>query len=162
MHIRWIVRRDMAEVLEIENKSFEYLWTEEDLIQCLRCRRNIGMVIETKEKVAGFMIYELHKNRLELLNFAVHPDFRNQGAGSEMINKLKDKLSDQRRKSITLNIRESNLTGLLFFKKHGFQAISIFRNFYDDCNEDAFLMRYHISPVLQTRFGCFSQEKIYG
>ena len=31
------------------------------------------MVAEQGEKVVGFMIYELHKTKLHILNFAVHP-----------------------------------------------------------------------------------------
>jgi len=36
--IRWLIRRDMTEVLEIENASFEYTWNEEDFLHCLRQR----------------------------------------------------------------------------------------------------------------------------
>ncbi len=36
VHIRWMIRRDMAAVLEIENQSFEYAWSEDDFIRCLR------------------------------------------------------------------------------------------------------------------------------
>ena len=64
VHIRWMIRRDMMEVLEIENQSFEFPWSEEDFIRCLRQRNCIGMVAEHDERVAGFMIYELHRNRL--------------------------------------------------------------------------------------------------
>ncbi len=70
-HIRWMIRRDMAEVLEIESEGFEFPWREEDFIRCLRQRNCIGMVAEHAERVVGFMIYELHKTRLHLLNFAV-------------------------------------------------------------------------------------------
>ena len=59
VHIRWMIRRDMPEVLEIEQSSFEFPWTEEDFIRCLRQRNCIGMVAEYDEKVVGFMIYEL-------------------------------------------------------------------------------------------------------
>ena len=71
IHIRWMIRRDMAEVLAIEAESFEFPWSEEDFIRCLRQRNCIGMVAELDDHVVGFMIYELHKNRLHVLNFAV-------------------------------------------------------------------------------------------
>src|SRR5213078_3611073 len=73
VHIRWMIRRDMPEVLQAEQESFEYAWTEEDFLKCLRQRNCIGMVAEHTEKVVGFMIYELHKSKLHILNFAVHP-----------------------------------------------------------------------------------------
>jgi len=73
VHIRWMIRKDMPEVLEIENSSFEFPWSEDDFIRCLRQRNCIGMVAEHGERVVGFMIYELHKTRLHVLNFAVAP-----------------------------------------------------------------------------------------
>ena len=76
VHIRWMIRRDMPEVLKIEAGSFEFPWSEEDFIRCLRQRNCIGMVAEHDERVVGFMIYELHKSRLHIINFAVHPTFR--------------------------------------------------------------------------------------
>ncbi len=146
VHIRWMIRRDMPEVLDIENRSFEFAWTEEDFIRCLRQRNCIGMVAEHDERVVGFMIYELHKNRLHILNFAVHPQFRRRGVARGMIRKLIGKLSPQRRNRILLEIRETNLAAQLFFRETGFRAISVLREFYEDTPEDAYLMQYRYRP----------------
>src|SRR3989344_7006679 len=62
-YVRWMIRRDMPEVLDIEQQCFEFPWDEEDFIRCLRQRNCIGMVSQDEEKVKGFMIYELHKTR---------------------------------------------------------------------------------------------------
>src|SRR5882724_3036751 len=97
VHIRWMIRRDMPEVLEIERASFEFPWFEEDFIRCLRQRNCIGMVAEHAEHVVGFMIYELHKTRLHILNFAVSASLRHRSIGTQMIEKLVGKLSSQRR-----------------------------------------------------------------
>jgi hypothetical protein len=35
-HIRWMIRRDYAEVLAIEARGFEFPWCEDDFIRCLR------------------------------------------------------------------------------------------------------------------------------
>jgi len=147
VHIRWMIRRDMPEVLDIENRSFEFPWSEEDFIRCLRQRNCIGMVAEYDERVVGFMIYELHKNRLHILNFAVRPEFRRQGVGIAMVNKLIGKLSHQRRNRILLEIRETNLGAQLFFRDCGFRAISLLRDFYEDTTEDAYLMQYRYRPA---------------
>ena len=146
VHIRWMIRRDMNEVLEIENFAFEFPWTEEDFIRCLRQRNCIGMVAEHDERVVGFMIYELHKNRLHVLNFAVHPDFRRRHVGQAMLNKLIGKLSHQRRNRILLEVRETNLSAQLFFRNCGFRAVTVLRDYYDDTTEDAYLMQYRYQP----------------
>jgi ribosomal-protein-alanine N-acetyltransferase len=145
VHIRWMIRRDMPEVLQTEQESFEYAWTEEDFLKCLRQRNCIGMVAEHNEKVVGFMIYELHKVKLHVLNFAVHPDYRRQGVGRQMVAKLVGKLSSHRRTRITLAVRETNLAAQLFFKALEFRALRVLRGYYEDSGEDAFLMQFRIA-----------------
>jgi len=142
VHIRWMIRRDMSEVLDIEQHSFEFPWSEDDFIRCLRQRNCIGMVAEHDERVVGYMIYELHKTRLHILNFSVVPSFRRLQVGTQMVEKLVGKLSSQRRSRITLEVRETNLPAQLFFRDVGFRAVSVLRSFYDDTPEDAYLMQY--------------------
>ena len=142
VHIRWMIRRDMPEVLQTEQESFEYSWTEEDFLRCLRQRNCIGMVAEQGEKVVGFMIYELHKSKLHILNFAVLPAYRRSGVGGQMSAKLISKLSSHRRTRITLAVRETNLSAQFFFRAQGFRATRVLRAFYEDSGEDAFLMQF--------------------
>ena len=146
VHIRWMIRRDMPEVLDIERESFEFPWYEEDFIRCLRQRNCIGMVAEHGEQVVGFMIYELHKTRLHILNFAVAADSRHRGVGRQMAEKLLGKLSSQRRSRITLEVRETNLPAQMFFKHVGFRATSVLRAYYEDSPEDAYLMQFRHLP----------------
>ncbi|HEY7426770.1 MAG TPA: ribosomal protein S18-alanine N-acetyltransferase [Gemmataceae bacterium] len=148
VHIRWMIRRDMPEVLQTEQESFEFSWTEEDFLRCLRQRNCIGMVAEQGEKVVGFMIYELHKNKLHILNFAVHPGCRRFGVGAQMVAKLISKLSSHRRTRITLEVRETNLGAQLFFQKQGFRALRVLRAFYEDSGEDAYLLQYRLADDL--------------
>jgi [ribosomal protein S18]-alanine N-acetyltransferase len=147
VHIRWMIRRDMADALDIENDGFEFPWSEEDFIRCLRQRNCIGMVAEQEDRVVGFMIYELHKSRLHLLNLAVSKDYRRRGVGAQMMAKLTAKLSTQRRTRILLEVRETNLSAQVFFRALGFRAVSVLRDFYDDTTEDAYLMQYRYRPV---------------
>ena len=138
-HVRWMIRRDMPEVLHVEQQSFEYAWTEEDFLRCLRQRNCIGMVAEYGEKVVGFMVYELKTKALEFLNFAVHPRYRREGVGTTMVDKLKSKLSDHRRTKIRVTVRDSNLNAHLFFRECGFKAARVERGYYQDSGEDAYV-----------------------
>jgi len=115
VHIRWMIRRDMEEVLEIEKASFEFPWLEDDFLRCLRQRNCIGMVAEYDERVVGFMVYELHKDQLHVLNFSVRPDVRRRNVGQQMVDKLIGKLSRKGRNRIMLEIRETNLAAQMFF-----------------------------------------------
>ena len=157
VHIRWMIRRDMPEVLAIEHASFEFPWCEEEFLWVLRQRNCIGMVAELGERVDGFMIYELHKNRLNVLDFAVHPEFRRQEIGRQMVDKLIGKLSSHRRTRIALCVRESNLSAQLFYRVQGFRAMEVVREHFGDTGEDAYVMNYLLDesvldmPVLTNR-----------
>lgn len=147
-HIRWAIRRDVPEVLAIETAVFEFPWSEDDFIRCLRQRNCIGVVIEHKDQVVGFMIYELHTSRLHLLNIAVVPALQRCGLGSLMAQKLASKLSATRRTRVMCEVRERNLAAQMFFKRQGYRAVSVLRDFYDDTAEDAYLFqrRYEAAP----------------
>jgi ribosomal-protein-alanine N-acetyltransferase len=147
VHIRWMIRGDMDDTLEIENQSFEFPWSEDDFVRCLRQRNCIGMVAEHDDQIVGFMIYELHKTRLHVLNFSVARQYRRLGVGTQMLQKLVAKLSHQRRSRILLEVRETNLAAQLFFRKCGFRAISVLRDFYEDTTEDAYLMQYRCTAA---------------
>ncbi|GIX04088.1 MAG: hypothetical protein KatS3mg113_1094 [Planctomycetaceae bacterium] len=140
--IRWMIRRDMVEVLSIEQQCFEWAWTEEDFLTCLRQRNCIGMVAEYQERVVGYMIYELLPDELHLLHIAVTPRVQRQGVGTQMVEKLKHKLTQQRRSEIRIEVRESNLAAQLFLRSQRFRATHVLRGFFADSGEDAYVMRY--------------------
>lgn len=152
VHIRWMIRRDMPEVLAIEADNYVLMgypfapWDEDDFIRCLRQRNCIGMTAEVDDKVAGFMVYELHESRLHILNLAVDPVRQRQGIGAEMTTKLIRKLSPQRRTRILMEISEHNLDGQLFLSRQGFRAINVLREWYDDPKYgDAYLFQYRLA-----------------
>jgi len=154
VQIRWLIRRDMPDVLGIERACFEHAWSEEDFLCCLRQRNCIGMVAEQDHQIVGFMIYELHKLTLRILNFAVDQESQRGGIGSRMIERLVDKLSQQRRREIILEVRETNLDAQLFFRSQGFRALGVLREHYDDTAEDAYSMifRLIVEDELQSSF----------
>ena len=145
VHIRWMIRRDMPEVLQAEQASFEFGWTEEDFLRCLRQRNCIGMVAEQGERILGYMVFELFETRLHILNFAVSPSYRRCGVGHRMVSKLISKLSSYRRTHVTLDVRETNLTAQLFFRALGFKAVKVLRSFYEDTGEDGFRLQYRLA-----------------
>lgn len=161
-NIRWMIRRDMPAVMDIEQQSFEFPWSEEEFIRCLRQRNCIGMVAEREDQVAGFMIYELHKNRLHLLNFAVGAGMRRVGIGTAMIEKLASKLTAERRNRIMLEVRETNLDAQIFFRQRGFRAISVLRSFYEDSPEDAYLMQYRYRATAGELHSGASSDRMAG
>lgn len=162
VYIRWLIRRDMPEVLGIERQAFgDDAWTEEEFMRCLRHRNVIGLVAEDsrQEAVVGFLLFELHKTRLHLLNFAVAAADRRRGVGRQMVEKLKRKLGPRRRARITAEVRETNLPAQKFFRSCGFRAMTILRAYYEDSGDDAYLMQFRRLEPAETEMGREEAQK---
>ena len=143
-HIRWMVRRHMEQVLDIEKGAFGFPWSEDEFVRCLRRRNCIGMVAEGSYgsgRVLGFMIYELHKTRLHILNFAVAAEARRHGVGSQMVDKLIGKLSCERRTRLLVTVRDTNLGAHLFLRQMGFRASGVACDYYEN-GDDAYCFEY--------------------
>ena len=140
IHIRWMIRRDMPEVLAIESESFPSPYTEDDFIKCLRQRNCIAMVVEHKERVVGYVMYLLHKSSLELLSMAVDPAFRRRSIGCAMLRKLQSKVSD-RRTQLTTYVIDSNLHAQLFLRANGWRATRVHREYFNNA-ADAYVFTW--------------------
>jgi len=141
--VRWLIRRDMPEVMEIENRSFEFPWAEEDFLIALRQRNVIGVVYEShNDLIHGFMLYELHENRLRVLNLAVAPEVRRTGVGRAIVQRLLDRLEPQKRTCIEAAVRETNVDAQMFLSTFGFRAETLLKRHYEDTSEDGILFRY--------------------
>lgn len=136
LYIRWMIRSDFDDVLEIEQLGFDHPWTEDDLIRAIRDRHTIGMVAEDGRDVLGFMVYELHPKRIELLNLAVHPCAWRRRVGTAMIARLDTKLTSGRRAEIVTMVNERNLGGQLFLRDTGFWAERIVPQYFHDAGVD--------------------------
>jgi ribosomal-protein-alanine N-acetyltransferase len=152
VQVRWMVRRDFAQVLAIEESCFEFPWTEQEFRQCLQQPNCLGMVAEHEGQVVGFVVYETPKNRIFITNIAVSPEFQRHSIARQMIFKLVSKMIYQQRHKIAIEIRETNLTALLCFRSLGFKAATILKNFYENQSEDAYVLQYrlgkeHVDPV---------------
>lgn len=146
---RWMINRDMPEVLKIEQESFPDPWTEADFQLVLRDRHNIGLVAEIGVHVVGFVVYQLGSRSLRILGLAVDPRFRRQKIGQAIVTKLKAKLGRKKgRTRIVFEIADVNLPGQLFFRSQDFRATKVLRHYFDlpDGSKcDAYRMEYHLN-----------------
>lgn len=141
--IRWMIRRDMPEILAIENKNFEYSWLEKDFIRCLRQRNCAGLVAEYEDEIVGYVVYKRRRNSIGILSFATAEWAQRQGVASQMMASIMDKLTSLCCNRLVLEVRESNLDAQLFLRENGFAAISTLKDFYEETSEDAYVMEFH-------------------
>lgn len=134
----------MPEILGIENANFEFPWDEADFVHCLRERNVIGLTAEHGERVCGYIIYELQKGRIVIINMAIHASCQRRGIGRAIIGKLASKLRLGHRTRLVAKVRESNLDAQLFFRALGFRATGLERDLYEDSPEDAYVFEYQL------------------
>ncbi len=148
VHIRWMIRRDMPEVMRTERASFEFAWTEDDFLRCLRQRNCIGMVAEENDQIAGFMIYELHKTRLNVPQLVPHPTSPRMGIEVELlIAKLEYKLVSHHRQKITLAVREPQSGCPNVLPQPRFPGDQVASQVLRGHGEDAYHMEFRAPPL---------------
>lgn len=150
-HVRWSIRRDLAEVLAIEQASYSEPWGEKEFTDLLRRRECIMMVCEYAEQVVGYVVYQLEKGRVRVLNLAVSSCWRRQGVGSLMLRYVRRKLegADAIRNRVLIAVSETELPAQLFLRSCGFKAEKVMRKYFGP-SEDAYRFVYRLpveSPV---------------
>lgn len=139
-HIRWMIRSDMQEVLEIERNTSICYWDEEDFRQSLKAPMTITLVAQLGEKVVGYVVYKLHERHLQIIKLSVDPFFWRAGIGSALIEKLKSKLT-LKRVALTAVVHERWTKEQCFLRKNGFLCTRIKRDYFRDGDGYRFVYR---------------------
>ena len=141
--IRWLLRRDLDQVLDIERRSFDEPWTPKVFTTTMRERCVSGMVAELYGDVVGYVVVWVSPSgEKELINLAVDYDYRKRGIGRKLVECVWSRESKVRGdERLVTKIRESNLDAQLFFRACGFQAVDVDREYFDN-DEDAYVMAF--------------------
>lgn len=143
--LRWMIRLDLPEVLEIERLSSPQPWTRAIFEAELRNRSVIGLVACVGDRIAGHVVYQYTPRSLTVETLGVHPDFRRRGVARAMLARLKTKLDPIRRREISLVVRESATPMHLLLRSEGFRASGVWREFYGTPREDAYVFGYEVA-----------------
>jgi [ribosomal protein S18]-alanine N-acetyltransferase len=141
LHIRWMIRRDLDQVLAIERECFSDPWTGADFLSFLRMRSCIGYVAELNDTILGYALVTNHELATRIENIAVHPHYRRHGIGGSMMAKITTRAMARPTagpRPVRVTLRESNLRGQLFFRSCGLKAVGIIRGAYPDTGETGY------------------------
>ncbi|MEW6097440.1 MAG: ribosomal protein S18-alanine N-acetyltransferase [bacterium] len=132
---------DINQVLEIENLSFLDPWTKRMYLSEIR-ERNDSYFITAKleDRIIGYGGFWLVVDEAHLVNLAVHPDFRCQGIGTQIMQYLLNLAKQLGAKRATLEVRASNVIAQKFYANFGFTTIALRKKYYSDTKEDAAVM----------------------
>lgn len=133
---REIEPQDIPALVAIDALSNNPPWNQKMFEDELAFPYSFNRVIQAGDRVIAFVIARSMGGCTEIMELAVHPDFRRESYGSQLLDYVIAKTadSDARRRRIELEVREDNLTAISFYKKNGFRIDGRRKGFYPDCD----------------------------
>lgn len=123
LHHRWMLRRDMDEVIAIDRSHVWERWGENDYLAILGRRDCIGVVTEEEcGRIASVMIQRITKRAYTIEKICVRQDLLRIGIAASMVGKLTSRLKPQSRTSVVADVKYTNLIAQKFFSSQGFIA----------------------------------------
>ena len=131
----------VTQIAELEKICFSDPWSERSVASELDNKLAFWLVAVEGEKVAGYIGSQTVVGETDMMNVAVHPDFRRQGIAEALINALVDNLKQMESQCLTLEVRVSNIPAVSLYEKLGFAEIGRRKNYYRNPKEDALILR---------------------
>ncbi|WP_026702944.1 ribosomal protein S18-alanine N-acetyltransferase [Salibacterium aidingense] len=143
--IRFMEERDIEGILQVEHDSFQMPWTRYAFFNELTNNQFAHyLVAEWKEEIIGYCGVWLIIDEAHITNIAVHSSFRGYHIGELLLKNVLDMAHAYGARTMTLEVRVSNLIAQSLYKKLGFQPGGIRKNYYTDNREDALVMWVNI------------------
>ncbi len=132
---------DVAAVHEIERLSFATPWPAHAFEQELRGNRLARyLVARAGERVVGFAGVWLMVDEAHVTTFGVHPEWRRQGIGRQLLLNLVELSLAIGARRMTLEVRVSNTGAQALYRSFGFEVVGRRPHYYTDDGEDALIM----------------------
>lgn len=128
-------------IAELEALCFSDPWSEKSIAYELNNPLSLWLVAEVDGRVAGYIGSQTVPPESDVMNVAVHPDFRRQGIAEALVSGLWGQLLQAGNTSLTLEVRASNAPAIALYEKLGFVQVGRRPNYYRNPREDALILR---------------------
>jgi [ribosomal protein S18]-alanine N-acetyltransferase len=141
LEFRFMTVEDIGAVTELERLSFTTPWPRDAFENELTKNQNARYVVALHEnKVISYCGMWIILDEAHITNVAVHPSYRGQKIGVRMMQEMMDAAVMFGAKSMTLEVRPSNMVARNMYVKLGFEEHGVRKRYYSDNNEDAIIM----------------------
>ncbi len=150
MKIRYMGIADLPKVLKIEAKNYNYPWSENIFLDCLRAPNYTCWVCEEMDnKVIGYCIISIAVGEAHVMNLCVDPDAQGLGAGRKMLENMIEYIRPKVQ-TVFLEVRPSNYKAIRLYQSLGFNEIGIRKDYYpsEKGREDAVMLALEIVPEI--------------
>lgn len=131
----------IAGVAELEKICFSDPWSEKSVASELENELALWLVAEEGGFVAGYIGSQTVLGETDMMNIAVHPNFRRRGIAEALVVSLVQELRSVDSKSLTLEVRASNDPAIGLYRKLGFIQAGRRPGYYRNPKEDALILR---------------------
>ena len=131
----------VPQIAELEKVCFADPWSVTSIETELTSRLSLWFVAVEGDTVVGYVGSQTVIDESDVMNIAVHPDYRRQGIGEALLETLADALREKGSRGLTLEARVSNTPAVSLYKKAGFLQVGLRKNYYRNPKEDAFILR---------------------
>lgn len=131
--IRDMSHDDLATVSDIERRSYEFPWNHGVFRDCLLAGYRCISLIRN-DRVAGYGVLSIAAGEAHILNLCVDPECRSRGYGEQLLDELLYRARAASVRQISLEVRPSNDTALMLYRKKGFYQVTA-RPAYYQANE---------------------------
>ena len=131
----------VPQIAALEKLCFSDPWSEKSIETELSCRLSVWLVALEGEQVVGYVGSQTVIDESDMMNIAVHPDFRRRGIAEALVAELEAALRQRGSRALTLEVRDSNAPAIALYEKLGFAQIGLRKNYYRNPKEDARILR---------------------
>lgn len=142
MDIRLMAADHVTDVAELEKICFgSAAWSEKSIASELENKLSLWLVALESDRVAGYVGSQTVMDETDMMNVAVHPDFRRRGIAEALVNELVINLKEKGSRCLTLEVRAANDPAIALYEKLGFVQVGRRKNYYRNPREDALILR---------------------
>ena len=131
----------VSQVAELEKICFSDPWSEKSVASELNNKLALWLVAVDGKRVAGYVGSQTVIDETDMMNVAVHPEYRRQGIAQQLVAELVEQLRSVGSHALTLEVRASNDPAIALYKKLGFLQAGLRKNYYRNPKEDALILR---------------------
>ena len=131
----------VAQVAALEALCFHDPWSEKSVASELSNPLSLWLVALDGDRVAGYVGSQSVMGESDMMNVAVHPDYRRQGVAEKLCLSLVEALKENGNRCLTLEVRASNEPAKALYEKLGFIQVGLRKNYYRNPREDACILR---------------------
>lgn len=140
-----MTQEHIQKIVLLEQMCFSDPWSESAFASELCNSLSLWLVAISEDgEVAGYIGSQAVIDAADIMNIAVHSDFRQKGIGSKLIDALAVALSEKGIKTLTLEVRPSNYPALALYRRCGFHQIGLRKGYYRNPKEDAYILQKEI------------------